>query len=75
MLSSKVTSKYQATIPKEVRRALHLEKADRIIYRILKDNTVVISRASPLDLDYLRSISTTLNEWDSEEDDRAFRDL
>lgn len=75
MFTSKLTAKYQATIPKEIRKILHLEKADRIIYRILKDNTVVLSRATPLDLDYLRSISKTLNEWDSEEDDEAFRNL
>ena len=59
-------SKSQATIPKKVRRVLHLEKSDRII---------VISRASDLDLDYLRSISKTMNEWDSDEDDRAFGNL
>jgi AbrB family looped-hinge helix DNA binding protein len=75
MLTSKLTSKYQATIPKEVRRALHLEAKDRILYLIQDDNTVKITRMSPLDLDYLKSLSTTLSEWESEEDERAFRNL
>ena len=75
MLTSKLTSKYQATIPKEVRQVLHLEARDRIVYLIQDDNTVLITRASPLDLDYLNSISNTLSEWESEEDERAFGSL
>jgi AbrB family looped-hinge helix DNA binding protein len=75
MLTSKLTSKYQATIPKEVRSALHLEASDRIMYLIKDDNTVVITRVNPLDLEYLSSISKNLSEWNSEEDENAFRNL
>jgi antitoxin PrlF len=31
--------------------------------------------AEPLDLEYLRALEQTLSEWDSENDDRAYRDL
>lgn len=31
--------------------------------------------SSLLDLDYLSSISRTLSEWESEEDEKAFKDL
>jgi antitoxin PrlF len=75
MLTSKLTSKYQATIPKEVRSALHLEARDRILYIIKNDNTVMITRVNPLDLEYLSSISKNLSEWNSEEDENAFRNL
>jgi antitoxin PrlF len=75
MLTSKLTSKYQATIPKKVRKVLHVEAGDRILYTIKNENTVIITRANPLDLDYLSSTSKTLNEWNSEEDEHAFRNL
>lgn len=75
METSKLSSKYRATIPKEVRKVLHLEAGDRIIFLIQDNDTVLIRRATPLDLDYLRSLSNTLNEWKSEEDENAFRSL
>jgi hypothetical protein len=31
--------------------------------------------AAPLDLEYLQALEQTLDEWNSENDDRAYRDL
>jgi antitoxin PrlF len=73
--SSRLTSKYQATIPKEIRKHLHLEGGDEILYELLSDNTVIIRKTSPLDLDYLRALNFTMNEWESKEDEQAYKNL
>lgn len=73
--SSRITSKYQATVPKEIRQHLHLEKGDEILYELLSDHTVIIRKTSPLDLDYLKALNFTLNEWESDEDERAYKNL
>ncbi len=73
--SSKLTSKYQATIPKEIRKHLHLESGDEILYELLPDNTVIVRKSYPLDLEYLKALNTVMNEWESEEDEHAYKDL
>ena len=73
--ASRLTSKYQATIPKEIRRHLHLEGGDQIVYELLSDNTVVVRKNTPLDLDYLNALNKTLNEWESDEDEKAYKNL
>lgn len=72
---SRLTSKYQATIPKEIRQHLHLEGGDEILYELLPDNTVVVRKASPLDIGYLQALNLTLNEWESDEDEQAYKNL
>jgi len=73
--SARLTSKYQATIPKEIRKHLHLESGDQIMYELLPDDTVVVRKTSPLDLDYLQALNSTLNEWESDEDEQAYKNL
>ncbi len=73
--SARLTSKYQATIPKEIRQHLHLESGDEVLYELLPDNTVVVRKTSPLDLDYLQALNSTMNEWESDEDELAYKDL
>lgn len=73
--SARLTSKYQATIPKEIRRHLHLESGDEVFYELLSDNTVIIRKAFPLDLDYFEALNSTLNEWESEEDEQSYKNL
>lgn len=72
---ARLTSKYQATVPKEVRRQLKLESGDQIIYELLPDGSVMIRKSSPLDLEYLLALNATLNEWESSEDEQAYKDL
>ena len=72
---SKLTSKYQATIPKEVRQELALGSHDRIVFEVKSNHTIVIRKLKPLDLEYLQAVSSTLSEWNSQEDNEAFRDL
>lgn len=67
--SSRLTSKYQATIPKEIRNHLHLEMGDEVLYEVLEDGSVVIRKETALDLEYLKALNQTLNEWKSKDDD------
>jgi antitoxin PrlF len=73
--SAKLTSKYQATIPIEIRKHLHLKKGDRIVYELLPDNTVVIRKTTPLDLQYFHALNPTLTEWEFEDDEQAYKNL
>lgn len=75
MEDSKLTSKYQATIPHKVRSTLHLKAGDRIVFEIMEGNRVEIKKFEPLDRDYYKSIEATLSEWSSKMDDEAYRDL
>ena len=74
MLPSKVTEKYQATIPNNVRQFLHLKKGDRVIFKIEGDK-VVLKKLPCTDYEYLDSLSNSLTEWLSSEDDEAYNDL
>ncbi len=74
MLATKLTSKYQATVPREVRKVLDLKQGDRLKFEI-KNDVVILKKALPPDLDYLRSLNDSLSEWNSSDDDDAYRDL
>jgi AbrB family looped-hinge helix DNA binding protein len=71
---SSVTEKFQATIPQKIREYLHIKKGDKIMFEILHD-TVQIRKMLSTDFEYLKSISGTLSEWNSEADDEAYNDL
>ena len=75
MVFSKLTSKNQTTIPKKIRARLKIKAGDRVLFEIMTDGSVRIRKSSPLDVEYLKSVETTLNEWSSKEDEDAFRDL
>jgi AbrB family looped-hinge helix DNA binding protein len=71
---SKVTSKYQATIPLKVRKLLGIKQGDAVVYDI-KNGEVRLRRATPMDLVYSSAVAATLTEWNSRADDDAYRDL
>jgi antitoxin PrlF len=72
--TSRITSKGQITIPREVRERLSLQPGDVVVYD-LEDGDVRLRKQAPLDVAYLRAVQTTLSEWDSPEDAAAFDDL
>ncbi len=45
-VESTLTDRYQTTVPETVRRALRLEKRDKIHYTIRADGEVVLTRAA-----------------------------
>lgn len=73
-LTSKVTQKYQATIPQAIREKLAIQKGDRIIFEI-ENEKVILKKLSPLDWEYLEAVSATLSEWSSEADEKAYSDI
>jgi len=72
--TSKLTKKYQATIPEPVRKQLHLSSGDEIVFDIDGDD-VHIRKARSIDLTFAQSIQGTLTEWATEADEEAYRDL
>ena len=74
MLVSTLTTKYQATIPRQVREALQLGARDRVEFLI--DRGAVRLRKAPPVADELHALEATLApEWNSDEDDHAYADL
>lgn len=71
VVSSKVTSKSQTVIPKEVRERLGLKPGDRIRYRI-DANRVEIEREDPHPAE---DPFVAFTEWAEEADDKAYADL
>ncbi len=74
MLLSRLSSKGQVTIPKEIRDAVRLEPGDMVAYEV-RNGIVTIKRVDPLDTAFHSAVSETLDEWRTAEDDQAFRDL
>ncbi|CCE25565.1 Transcriptional regulator, AbrB family [Methylotuvimicrobium alcaliphilum 20Z] len=72
---AKISSKGQVTIPADVRKKLHLEAGDTIVWETSEDGRIWVRRINPLDVEYLSAVSGTLSEWSSVEDDEAYRDL
>ena len=72
--TSKLTSKFQATVPTPVRRALQLKAGDVVGFEV-EGTEVRLRRATPLDLAFVQALEGTLGEWSSKEDDKAFKDL
>jgi antitoxin PrlF len=71
MITSKLTSKAQTTIPQPVRTALHLKEGDEIAYHIEGDR-VFLARAAT---DAAEDPFGTFREWHSDADRRAYADL
>ncbi|MBV9111587.1 MAG: type II toxin-antitoxin system PrlF family antitoxin [Hyphomicrobiales bacterium] len=71
MITSKITSKAQTTIPQAVRDVLGLRKGDKIVY-IIEDRRVIMSKGKanpPCDP------FTTFEEWNSHADRKAYADF
>ena len=72
MITSKLTSKAQTTVPQAVRRALNLRPGDLLAYEI-SDGQVILTRA-------LAEAGTDdpcggFDEWRGEEDEEAYASL
>jgi antitoxin PrlF len=68
MITSKITSKAQTTIPQPVRTALRLKEGDEIAYAI-EDGRVVLTRVESNNAD---DPFATFNEWDGDADRKAY---
>ena len=71
MITSKLTSKAQTTIPQPVRAALRLSEGDEIAYVIEGERVVITkAKAQPTEDPF-----ATFEEWASEADSRAYAKL
>ena len=71
MITSKLTSKAQTTIPQPVRAALRLKEGDELLYTI-EGEKVVLTRATK---DLAEDPFATFGEWDSDADRQAYGGL
>jgi len=51
-----------------------LHAGDRIAFEVI-NGKVILRKLRSFDLEYHQSLSKTLSEWDSKEDDEAYEDL
>ncbi len=72
VITSKLTSKAQTTIPQPVRAALRLEEGDELLYEIVDQRVIVtkVPRESAVDDPF-----GTFDEWRSEADRKAYGGL
>ena len=68
MITSKLTTKAQTTIPQPVRAALGVRDGDELRYEI-DGRRVILTKVKPSDAD---DPFRTFEEWDSEADRRAY---
>ncbi len=71
---SRVSSKGQMTIPKRVRDAARLAEGDVVAFVVEADRVILRKIPSGRD-DYLVGVEGSLSEWNSAEDEHAWRDL
>jgi len=71
MITSKLTSKAQTTIPQPVRVALDLRQGDELLYEIV-DRRVILTKARR---DHTDDPFRTFHEWGSAADEKAYGDL
>jgi antitoxin PrlF len=71
MITSKLTSKAQTTIPQPVREALRVRAGDELAYKIERGR-VIVTKATRVPAD---DPFATFGEWAGENDSRAYADL
>ena len=71
MITSRVTSKAQTTIPKAVRSALGLAEGDTLVYDIVDGRVVLRRLTEPA----LEDPFALFDEWDGDVDRQAYAEL
>ncbi len=75
MITSKLTSKAQTTIPQAVRTALGVKPGDEIAYAIADGQVLLTKAVKPGRGEPFEDPFAFFGEWDTPEDDEAFGDL
>ena len=76
LISSKLTTKCQATIPEKIRGILELHPGDSVAFEVTPEKKVFIRKTTPIDFEFIHALEGTLaSEWLSENDVEAYRDL
>lgn len=74
MSLSKLTSKYQVTVPSDIRAILGVKAGDRIEFRV-ENEQVLLKKPNPIDWTYVESLDYGLSEWASEGGCKAYDHL
>ena len=72
---ARVTAKGQATIPKRIRDAANIKEGDMLAFDVDSNNRIIIKRIDPSTDFALSALQGTLSEWNSAQDEEAWRDL
>lgn len=74
MSLSKITSKYQVTVPSDIRSVLGVKAGDRLEF-IIENDQVLLKKPNPIDWTYVESLEYGLSEWTSKQDCLAYDNL
>jgi len=72
--SSRLTKKFQTTIPRAIRQELGLKSGDVVRFE-LRNGEAILRKETPLDLAFLQALEGQLSEWQSEADEEAYGEL
>jgi AbrB family looped-hinge helix DNA binding protein len=73
MITSKVTTKGQVTLPKAIRERLQVHAGDKLAYEPQVNGAVIIRKLQPFDREWQQALSGTLaEEWNSPRTKRPF---
>ena len=72
---ARVTAKGQVTIPKRIREVAHIREGDMLAFDLDSNNRITIKRIEPAVDVELAALQNTLSEWNSPQDEEAWRDL
>ena len=73
--ASRLTSKYQITVPAAVREALRLRKGDTVGFEVRDDAVITVHKVFVLDLAFTRALEPLLSEWEADADEEIFSAL
>ena len=74
-ITSKLTTKSQATIPGKIRKHLGLKPGDSVASEIDENNKVFVRKATAIDFEFAHALEGTLSEWTSAQIEEAYCDL
>ena len=71
---ARLRARGQTTIPKKIRDAANLRPGDVLAFEI-EGERLVLHKVTQGQDDYLQALSRVVGEWNSPEDEEAWRDL
>ena len=75
VITSKLTTKSQATIPGKIRKHLGVKAGDSVAFEVDAHNRVFVRKATAIDFEFAHALQGTLSEWTSVNDEEAYCDL
>ncbi len=73
--TAKVSAKGQVVVPRQVREHLGIKPGSTIGFTIERGGVVRVRRLDPLDAAFLRLATSSFDDWNDPEAERAFHDL